>query len=223
MSSTKEQTPRQRPVCELVRRAKAGDDNAFGEIVGRYQQRIYALALHITSNQCDAEDITQDVFLSAYRALERFEERCQIYTWLYRMAVNRALNYQRSRKRRRETSMEDPRVELAVAVDAAGDPVRASGLRQTYARLLWALDQLPVEIKTTIVLVILQGLSHMEAAIVQDCRPGTIAWRIHEARRRLRDILAEVEDTPVRLLTTNSNDELAQLLKAWGWPMLEPF
>ena len=119
--------------------------------------------------------------------------------------------------------MEDPRVELAVAVDSAGDPGKASSLRQTYARLLWALDQLPVEIKTTVVLVILQGLSHMEAAIVQDCRPGTIAWRIHEARHRLRAILAEVEDTPVRLLSSDPSDELSRLLEAWGWPMLEPF
>ena len=91
------------------------------------------------------------------------------------------------------------------------------------SKLGQALDQLPVEIKTTVVLVILQGLSHMEAAIVQDCRPGTIAWRIHEARHRLRDILAEVEDTPVRLLTSDPTDELSRLLEAWGWPMLAPF
>lgn len=219
MTSSKPQPP----AGELVRRAKAGDNDAFGELVNRYQQRIFALALHITSNQCDAEDITQDVFLNAYRALDRFEERCQIYTWLYRMAVNRALNYQRSRKRRRETSMEDPRIELAVAVDSAGDPGKASELRQSYARLLWALDQLPMDIKTTIVLVILQGLSHMEAAIVQDCRPGTIAWRIHEARRRLRLILEDVDDTPVKQLNVNPTEELAELLEAWGWPMLEPF
>jgi RNA polymerase sigma-70 factor (ECF subfamily) len=106
------------------------------------------------------------------------------------MAVNRALNARRDAGRRREDALDDPRVERAVAIDAAGDPARAAELRQTYVRLLAALDALPPELRASVVLVVLQGLSHAEAAVVQACPAGTIAWRIHEARARLRKAMA---------------------------------
>lgn len=170
----------------LVAAAQAGDRRAFGELVRRYRPRILALALHLTGSESDAEDVAQEVFLGAFRALDRFEGRSHFFTWLYRMAINRSLNARRSRHRRRETDMDDPRVERAVAVDAAGDPRRATELRRLYGRLLVALDRLPEEVKASVVLVTLQGLSHAEAAVVQGCAPGTVAWRIHEARKRLR-------------------------------------
>jgi RNA polymerase sigma-70 factor (ECF subfamily) len=209
---------------KLVRRARGGDDRAFEELVKRYRERIYALALHITGNQSDADDVAQDVFLSAHRHLGGFEERSQFFTWIYRMAVNRSLNVRRSRKRRGETTqLEDPRVERAVAVDAQGNPARAAELRQTYARLLSALDHLPGAMRTSVVLVILQGLSQAEAAAVQNCSPGTIAWRIHVARQRLRDALqAQLEQSPEERRREPSS-ELADLLDRWGWPVLTPF
>ncbi len=173
----------------LVDRAKAGDDRAFGELVRRYRPRILALTLHLTGSESDAEDVTQEVFLKAFRALDAFEGRSQFFTWVYRMAVNRSLNARRDKKRRREALMEDPRIARAVEVDARGNPARAAELRQTYGRLLEALDKLPGDMRTSVVLVALQGLSHGEAAVVQDCSPGTIAWRIHEARKRLRKSL----------------------------------
>lgn len=215
--------PQHSAAVELVRRAKSGDGGAFGELVRRYRQRIYALALHMTGDVSDAEDVTQDVFLRAYRALHRFEERSQFFTWLYRMAINRSLNLFRSRRRRRETGMDDPRVELAVAVDAAGDPDRAAALRQTYSRLLAALDGLPAEMRASVVLVTLQGLSHAEAALLQRVSPGTIAWRIHEARRRLRETLVP-ESLAARAEDRSApSTELAELLRKWGWPIVSPF
>jgi RNA polymerase sigma-70 factor, ECF subfamily len=173
--------------AQLVARAQQGDDRAFGELVRRYRQRIVALTLHLTGSASDAEDITQEVFLGAYRALRSFEGRSHFFTWLYRLAVNRALNAQRSRSRRRESFLEeDPRIDKAIAVDAAGDPQRAAELRELYARLLVALDRLPAPVRTSVVLVTLQGMSHAEAAVIQTCAPGTVAWRIHEARKQLR-------------------------------------
>ncbi|WP_428262614.1 RNA polymerase sigma factor [Haliangium sp.] len=172
--------------AELVARAKAGDRRAFGELVRRYRSRIFALALHLTGRESDADDIAQEVFLKAYKALDSFEGRSEFFTWVYRMAVNRALNVRRDRSRRGETAMDDPRVARAVAVDAGGDPERAAQLRETYTRLLEELDRLPAPMRTSVVLVALQGLSHAEASVVQRCSPGTVAWRIHEARRRLR-------------------------------------
>lgn len=173
----------------LVDAAKAGDRRAFESLVSRYRKRIFALALHITGSSSEADDITQEVFLKAYRALAEFEGRSAFFTWVYRMTVNRSLNARRDRARRGEEP-EDPRLELAVAVDARSNPARATELRQTYARLLRALDGLPIDMRTTVILVSLQGMSHGEVAVVQNVSEGTIAWRMHEARRRLHDAMA---------------------------------
>jgi RNA polymerase sigma-70 factor, ECF subfamily len=173
----------------LVAAAKAGDARAFEALVSRYRKRIFALALHITRSASEADDIAQDVFLKAFRALAEFEGRSQFFTWVYRMTVNRSLNVRRDRARRGENMLDDPRLELAVAVDARSDPAREAELRQTYARLLRALDSLPVDMRTTVILVSLQGLSHGEVAVVQKVSEGTIAWRMHEARRRLHEAM----------------------------------
>jgi RNA polymerase sigma-70 factor (ECF subfamily) len=173
----------------LVAAAKAGDARAFEALVARYRKRIFALALHITGSASEADDIAQDVFLKAFRALPEFEGRSQFFTWVYRMTVNRSLNVRRDRARRGENVIDDPRLELAVAVDARSNPGREAELRQTYARLLRALDALPVDMRTTVILVSLQGLSHGEVAVVQKVSDGTIAWRMHEARRRLHDAM----------------------------------
>lgn len=174
----------------LVAAAKAGDARAFEALVSRYRKRIFALALHITGSSSEADDITQDVFLKAYRALPEFEGRSQFFTWVYRMTVNRSLNVRRDRARRGEDMLDDPRLELAIAVDARSNPGREAELRQSYARLLRALDGLPIDMRTTVILVSLQGLSHGEVAVVQKVSEGTIAWRMHEARRRLHEAMA---------------------------------
>jgi RNA polymerase sigma-70 factor, ECF subfamily len=173
----------------LVAAAKAGDARAFEALVSRYRKRIFALALHITGSASEADDIAQDVFLKAYRALAEFEGRSQFFTWVYRMTVNRSLNVRRDRARRGENVLDDPRLELAIAVDARSNPGREAELRQTYGRLLRALDALPVDMRTTVILVSLQGLSHGEVAVVQKVSEGTIAWRMHEARRRLHEAM----------------------------------
>lgn len=214
-------TPAQREAetaARLVAQAKAGDARAFEELVRRYRKRIYALALHLTGSTSDADDIAQDVFLRAHRGLAGFEGKSEFFTWVYRMAVNRSLNVRRDRGRRPEDPLDDPRVELAVAVDAAGDPRKAAELRQTYARLLRGLDGLPPEMRTTVVLVSLQGMAHGEAAIVQKCSEGTIAWRMHEARARLREALGTAKVSRRHGLS----HELAGLLDELGLPVLAP-
>jgi RNA polymerase sigma-70 factor (ECF subfamily) len=173
-------------ISELVDRAKAGEARAFAELVRRYRPRIYALALHVTGSACDADDVAQDVFLRAYRALPSFEGRGDFFHWIYRIALHLAFDERRARARRAGASLDDPRVELAVAVDARGDPRRAAALRQIYRRLLAALDVLSPVLRATVILVCIQGLSHPEAARVLGTNTGTIAWRIHEARARLR-------------------------------------
>ena len=185
--------PATRPIGSC-KRAQAGDRAAFDDLVRRYRARIYALTLHLTGSRSEADDITQDVFTRAYQQLHTFAGRSEFFTWLYRIAVNRALNARRDTARRRTSGLDDPRVQAAVAVDAYGDPRRAAELRQTYARLVDALDRLSPTLRSTVVLVALQGLSHDEAAAVLGCPSGTVAWRIHEARNQLRASLEGVVD-----------------------------
>ncbi|HUJ60032.1 MAG TPA: sigma-70 family RNA polymerase sigma factor [Kofleriaceae bacterium] len=201
----------------LVEQAKAGDQRAFEALVRRYRKRIFALALHMTGSASEADDIAQEVFLKAYRALPQFEGRSQFFTWVYRMTVNRSLNTRRDRKRRGEDTLDDPRLELAVAVDARHHPGRAAELRQTYARLLRALDALPADMRTTVILVSLQGMSHGEAGVIMKVSDGTIAWRMHEARRRLHEAMA-----PEKLGRKRGelSAELARVLTEHGLPVL---
>ena len=183
----------------LVAAAQAGDPRAFEELVRRYRPRIFALALHLTGRRSDADDITQDAFLKAYAKINEFEGRSQFFTWLYRIALHRALNVKRNRQRRRTVDFDDPRVSAAVAVDAGDDPRRALELQEAYAQLIGAFDQLSPTLRTTVVLTTLQGLSYREAAVVLDTTEGTIAWRVHEARTQLRRIVARYEKEPTPL------------------------
>ena len=184
--------------AELVSRAKAGDTAAFDELVRKYRARVYSLALHLTGQASDADDITQDAFLKAYHKLPEFEGRSEFFTWIYRITLHRALNAKRDRKRRRTVPMDDPRLVAAVAVDAEGDPERATQLRDRYRALLEAFDQLTPLLQTTVVLTTLQGLSYKEAAVVLETTEGTIAWRIHEARRKMAGYLESLEAGPAR-------------------------
>ena len=173
----------------LVDRAKAGDRGAFSKLYVTFRPRVFALALHLTASTSDAEDITQEVFVAAYSKLAGFEGRSQFFTWLYRITVNRALNHKRKHGRQIAVDNNDPRLETAAQIDSHGHPRRAAELRQTYRRLLTAFDELSDSLKTTIVLTTLQGLSHEEAAVVLKVSPGTISWRVHEARKQMRSRL----------------------------------
>ncbi|UJR82812.1 RNA polymerase sigma factor [Sandaracinus amylolyticus] len=190
---------RAREAHELVEAAKSGDPRAFEALVKRYRHRIFALALHMTGSPSDADDITQDAFVRAYRNIDRFEGRSEFFTWLYRIALNRALNVRRDRNRRRTADLDDPRVTVAVAVDSGGDPHRALELRQTYVYLVRAFDRLSPLLKTTVALTMMQGLSYPEAAVVLETTEGTIAWRIHEARKQMRNALDAMFKDPSAL------------------------
>jgi RNA polymerase sigma-70 factor (ECF subfamily) len=180
---------------DLVDRARAGDTRAFSEIVRRHQRRIHRLALHMLRDRAEAEDVTQETFVRAFNALARFDGRSEPYTWLYRIAVNLSLNAIRSRKSQRTTSapaQDDPRLEalLRDANQSAAEPPDAAQ-RQLYAALAEAIDALSETLRTTLILVCIDGRSHEEASQILGAPEGTIAWRVHEARRKLRAALAE--------------------------------
>jgi RNA polymerase sigma-70 factor (ECF subfamily) len=186
---------------ELVDRARTGDPQAFGELVRRHQRRLHRLALHMLRDRAEAEDVTQEAFVRAYNALARFDGRSEPYTWLYRIAVNLSLNAIRARKSARRSSgpaSDDPRLDgiahdaKAGAGSAHGQSVEQAdaGKRQLYVALAQAIDELTETLRTTLILVCIDGRSHEEAAEILGAPEGTIAWRVHEARRKLREALA---------------------------------
>lgn len=177
---------------DLVDLARQGDASAFGQLVRRHQQRIHRLALHMLRDRAEAEDVSQETFVRAYQAIARFDGRSEPYTWFYRIAVNLSLNRLRSRRSARTThDTDDPRLD-AVLVDQrpeSADPAGAAHRQQLYASLATGIDQLSDTLRTTLILVCIDGRSHEDAAIILGAPEGTIAWRIHEARRKLKEFM----------------------------------
>ena len=180
---------------DLVDRARLGDVDAFSQLVRRHQPRLHRLALHMLRDRAEAEDVAQETFIRAFQALARFDGRSEPYTWFYRIAVNLSLNILRSRKSSRSSgpSAEDPRLEPfmterrpSAMADPAGDATR----KQLYSTLCEGIDSLTDTLRTTLILVCIDGRSHEDASRILGAPEGTIAWRVHEARRKLRDYLA---------------------------------
>ena len=178
---------------ELVDRAREGDEAAFGQLVRRHQQRIVRLAVHLLRDRAAAEDVMQETFIRAYRALARFDGRSEPYTWLYRIAVNLSLNALRSRKAHKtSTQADDPRLDAVVSEQRASDnPPEDAARRQLYEVLTQGIDSLSETLRATLILVCIDGRSHEEASAILGAPEGTIAWRVHEARRKLKEFMAE--------------------------------
>lgn len=178
---------------DLVDRARSGDSEAFGVLVRRHQKRIYRLALHLVRTGAEAEDVTQETFVRAYQALDRFDGRSEAFTWLYRICVNLSLNHLRSRKSQRiSTPVDDSRIESFLQEERPShgrDPAAAAQDRQLAVALAEGIDALSETLRTTLVLVCIEGMGHEEASRVLGCPEGTVAWRVHEARRKLREHL----------------------------------
>ena len=179
---------------ELVAQAKSGDAQAFGTLVRRHQRRIFRLAFHLVRTGAEAEDVTQETFVRAYQALDRFDGRSEPFTWLYRIAVNLSLNTIRARKATRDsTPSDDPRIEALLTEtrpSQGSDPAAATHQKQLAIALCDGIDKLSDTLRTTLILVCIDGVGHDEAAKILGCPEGTVAWRVHEARRKLREYLA---------------------------------
>ena len=174
----------------LVERAQQGDREAYGALVRQHQRRVFVTALQLVRNEADAEDLTQEVFVKAYRALGRFDQRSDLFTWLYRITVNTALTFLARSKRRRADSLDAEDSLAAHVVDrlvsGRADPQARLEARQLYRLVSTALDELKPELQTALVLHVVQGMSHQEVATVMQCPEGTVSWRVSEARRLLR-------------------------------------
>jgi len=180
----------------LVAALQQGDPDAFAELVERHSETIYNLALRMMNNPQEAEEVLQDTFVSAFRALGRFEGRSQLSTWLYRIAYNAAL----MRLRRRElptTSLDEPLLSdegepmprQLVDWSAVPDELLLKG--ELDAVLREAVDRLPEGSRAVFVLRDIEGLSTAETAAVLELTETNVKVRLHRARMALRESLTE--------------------------------
>lgn len=182
---------------ELVGRARSGDLMACDELVRRHQERIYGTIYHMTANHEDAADLTQDSFVKAFQALAGFKGDSHFYTWLYRIAVNRTLNFLKQRKNRnRQFSLNDIDFNAEhdpdlVAFVSEHTPRRAADLTELQVRLNAALLRLSETHRMVVVLHDIQGMPHEEIAALMDCNPGTVRSRLHYARQQLQGLLSD--------------------------------
>lgn len=177
---------------ELVDQAREGNAAAFGELMKKHQQRIHRLAIHMLRDRAEAEDVTQETFIRAYQALARFDGRSEPYTWFYRITINLSLNRIRARKARKTThDTDDPRLD-GVLVDqrpASADPGAQAQRTEMYQALTQGIDGLSDTLRTTLLLVCIDGRSHEDVSQILGAPEGTIAWRVHEARRKLKEFM----------------------------------
>jgi len=180
-----------------VRRARAGDADAFRVLVERYQGRAYRLALRILRNEESARDAVQEAFVKAYTSLGRFEERSSFFTWLYRLVTNQCIDMRRREhaERRVEWREGDPLEEAALPLapeaemSAPALPVDEVERLQLREQLAAAIGKLPQAARETLLLREVDGLAYAEIAEAQGIPRGTVMSRLHYARRRLQELL----------------------------------
>jgi RNA polymerase sigma-70 factor (ECF subfamily) len=180
----------------LVARARRGDGAAFDVLVGRYKERLYATVYHMTSNHEDANDLVQETFIKAYKSLGSFKGRSSFYTWAYRIAVNRTINFLKRRKHRNQFSLDD--IDSSIQSDpdflelmSHVTPRREARLTELRERLNEALQKLSEAHRAVVTMHDIQGMTHADIAKVMNCSEGTVRSRLFYARQQLQGLLSD--------------------------------
>lgn len=181
---------------ELITRVLAGDTGAYRPLVERYQNRIHAMVYGMVRDGEEARDITQNAFIKAYQSLSTFRIESSFYTWLYRIAMNLAIDSVRKHKRRKTSSFD----EAVAARDEDGgilevhheeSPQRALQRKQLQQRIFTALDELSDDQREVVLLREVEGLSYKEIAEAMDIPEGTVMSRLFYARKKLQQLLKD--------------------------------
>jgi len=180
----------------LVRRAQRDDTTAYDELIRRYQERIYATIYHMTSNHEDANDLAQEAFIKAFQALRSFKGGSSFYTWVYRIAVNKTINFLKQRKNKAQISLDDIDFNAEhdpdlVALISEKTPRREVNLAELQEKLNAAMQKLSEPHRLVVTLHDVQGLSHEEIAEIMDCNVGTVRSRLFYARQQLQAYLSD--------------------------------
>jgi RNA polymerase sigma-70 factor (ECF subfamily) len=181
---------------ELVKNAREGDLPAYDELVKRYQERIYATIYHMTSNHEDANDLAQEAFIKAFHALKSFKGGSSFYTWVYRIAVNKTINFLKQRKNKAQMSLDDIDFNAEhdpdlVALISDKTPRREVNLAELQEKLNVAMQKLSEPHRLVVTLHDVQGLSHEEIAKIMECNIGTVRSRLFYARQQLQAYLSD--------------------------------
>lgn len=191
---SKKETNREADLA-LVKRAKRGDYRAFDLLVLKYQSRLVSIAFKYVKEIQLAEDISQEAFIKAYKAINSFREESAFYTWLYRITANTAKNYLVSKGRRRESSiselstLENEDQFVVASHDSPDEILLAQELRNT---LFNAVSSLPEDTRTALSLREFEGLNYEEIAKIMNCPVGTVRSRIFRGREALEDLISPV-------------------------------
>ncbi len=185
---------------QLVERVQRGDKRAFDLLVSKYQRKLFRLLSRLIRDQAEIEDVAQEAFIKAYRALPNFRGESAFYTWLYRIAINTAKNYLVAQGRRAPTQT-DAEIDDAENFDDAealrteDTPDRMLLSKQVAEAVNRAIERLPEELRTAIVLRELEGLTYEEIAASMNCPIGTVRSRIFRAREAVAEELRPILET----------------------------
>jgi RNA polymerase sigma-70 factor (ECF subfamily) len=191
----------ERSDADLVREARRGDKDAFKELVERYQRKVMGIAVGMVHNPEDAMEITQETFVKAYESLEGFKGESSFYTWLYRIAVNRAIDFRRRARRYPTIGLEDrfgsadgkeSYEEVLGEEEGRNDPFQQTQSREVGDRVAEAIAELTPDHKAVILLREVDGLSYEEISRVMQCSKGTVMSRLHYARKKLQRKLQDL-------------------------------
>ena len=183
----------------LIAELCEGDETAFAALVEKYKRMVYRIAMQITQNHADADDVMQESFIKAYRSIHTFRQDAAFETWLYRIAVNEALNFVKRRDRRREYAFDE---ETEAAIDPvtlrkaqeARDPHLLAEKAELRHYVTKAVNSLSLKHRTVVHLHEFEGLTHAEIAAILNCSEGTVRSRLHYARKKLRTLLKPYVD-----------------------------
>lgn len=199
---SKKETNREADLA-LVRRAKRGDYRAFDLLVLKYQSRLVSIAFKYVKEIQLAEDISQEAFIKAYKAIDSFREESAFYTWLYRITSNTAKNYLISKKRKKELlETEVLSSEEMDIFDIPGGSSPEEILEANYLRelIFESLSNLPEDIRTAVSLREFDGLSYEEISEVLDCPIGTVRSRIFRGREIIQEKISPLLNSNVELI-----------------------
>ena len=180
----------------LVARAKGGDAEAFSALVTRYRARLYGLVYHMTSNNEDANDLVQEIFLKAYRSIKGFQGNSSFYTWLHTIGKNMTINFLKKRGKRWQMSLDDLDSNVQndkefLELTASSDPVRETNLAELQRRLNEAMMKLSTEHRMVVTMFDIQGMPHAEISKLLKVSEGTVRSRLFYAHRQLQNYLDE--------------------------------
>lgn len=180
----------------LVVAAQQGDVAAYDRLVKEYRGKLYGLIYNMTSNKEDTEDLLQEVFIKAFQSLPKFKGKSSFYTWIYRVAINRTINFVKRRKRKQAMSLDQvdggiERDPAYVELSSRNSPVRDVRIGELQEKLNIALQTLSDKHRTVVVLHDIQGVPHQEIAKMLKCSEGTVRSRLFYARQHLQTELAE--------------------------------